>query len=163
MGKTRNLRGLPHNMAKSFFGTMRYQQGGYMADHLVAAAERENVDKGHLDVFAGRVFPVSLHLPVFEPHIKDLRWIIEAELLNNGFPTDFVVEAKIELEFPGGSGITKPLYCYPYIIDKEGKRYAPGRLIEYAYEVGFQGVHADTYSEEKSNLLKIIRDWFRFK
>ena len=108
-----------------------------MADWLMNAAEQKHLTKGRIDVFANCVYPDELNLPVFQSHIADLRQIINSELAKNGFPSDFIKDAVIELEFQHSQSQTRAIFCYPYIIDNEGRKYAPGRIIEYAYEYRF--------------------------
>lgn len=162
MAKKKNLKGIPHNITKSFFSSLRYYSRGYMADWLVHAATKENVQKGYIDIFQQEIVPATLNLSIFQSHIKDLRRIIETELSNNGFSVDFLVEAKIELEFPSYNGTTRAIYCYPYIVDKEGKRYSAGRLIEYAYEDTFDHYRSNNITLSKSGLFKSIRNLLRF-
>ena len=108
-----------------------------MADWLLNAARNLHVSTVILDITNSTIDPKKMEqLPLLR-HLKDLRSIIDKELNQNGFPTDFIVDAKIKVEIPSLNPIAKDIYCYPMLIDKEGRQYAPGRIIETAYEEKF--------------------------
>jgi len=113
---------------------MRFSEGMYMADWLIKVANYNKIQKGVLDVFAECIFPEELNLGVFIPHIKDLKEIILKELERNDFSDDFIVKAVIELEFQIQFGQTRAINCYPFMVDKEGRKYEGGRIVEYAYQ-----------------------------
>ena len=137
MPKRRNINGLPHNLTKSYFGTLRYYGKGYMADWLLNAARNLQVKIVTLDIVNSTITPKKMEeLPLLY-HLKDLKTIIQKELTQNGFDKDFIVDAKIIVEIPTTNINVKTLYCYPKLIDKEGRSYAPGRIIESAYEEHF--------------------------
>jgi hypothetical protein len=159
MPRRRNLKSIPHNITKSFFGTMRFSEGGYMADWLVNVAKNRNIKEGHLDVFAECILPEELNLPVFSTHIKDLKEIILKELKSNDFSVDFIVEAGIKLKFQNDNGQPRAIYCYPFMVDKEGYKYEGAQIIEYAYENGFAASRAD--DNPKVNFLTSL--WRIFK
>jgi hypothetical protein len=133
MPKRKNLNGLPHNLTKSFFGTERYYKYGYMADWLVNAARKLHLTEATIDILNQTFYPTELNLFPLTHHLKDLPNIIAKELKANGFPTDYITEAKIRVEFFNG----KTIYCFPTLTDKEGNKYEPGRIIEDAYEDEF--------------------------
>jgi hypothetical protein len=65
------------------------------------------------------------------------------------------VNAKIKVEIPDNNIYSRSLYCYPELIDKEGRRYASGRIIETAYERKFNPF--EQRSLARSFLAKIKR------
>ena len=129
MPKRRNLKGIPHNITQSFFGTERYFGRGYMGDWLLSAARRLKLSKASLNVLTGTFTPQELNIHPLTMNAETLTGIIEKELAANGFEKNFIVEARIEFEFPDPLLYRKDIYCFPYIIDKDGRRYESKRLI----------------------------------
>jgi hypothetical protein len=134
MPKRRNLNGLPHNLTKSYFGTLRYDGGGYMADWLLKSAQPLNVREVTLDILTASIEPKQVEKPPLLYHLSELQKILRNELHKNGFQEDFIVEAKIRVEIPNSNIYSRTLYCYPILIDKEGRKYETRRIIETAYE-----------------------------
>jgi hypothetical protein len=134
MPKRRNLNGLPHNLTKSFLGTLNYYHCGYMADWLVNAASRRNLSAATLDILNATIEPAELNLYPLLINLKSLKPILERELHANGFPLDFITEAKIKVEFLYANTRVRKVYCFPTLLDKEGRQYTAKRIVEYAYE-----------------------------
>jgi len=137
MPKRKNLRGIPHNFTKSFFGTERYYSRGYMGDWLSNAATRLNLKDATLDVMTATFTPKELNLYPLNLNAKDLKSLIEKELHGNGFPMSFITEAKINFQFLDSTRNKKTIYCFPYIIDSEGRRYETDKIIEEVFEIHF--------------------------
>jgi|SRR5438477_71259 len=137
MPKRKNLNGLPHNLTKSYFGTLRYYGSGYMADWLLNAARNLRVDTVTLDVLNSTIDPGEMEKLPLMYQLKDLKNILEKELAQNGFDTNFIVDAKIKVVIPDNNIYSKTIYCYPELIDIEGRHYKTGRIIETAYEQKF--------------------------
>jgi len=137
MQKRKNLNGIPHNLTKSFFGTERYYGSGYMGDWLLNAARKLQLREASLDVLTGIFHPESLNLRPLTLHAKTLRDILEKELSANGFTNDFITQAVINFQFPDSSLYKTTIYCFPLLIDKDGKRYETNRIIESAWEPPF--------------------------
>ena len=57
MIKRKNLKEIPHNITKNFFGTGRYHNGGYMGDWLLNAAKHLNLAEVSLDVMNATLSP----------------------------------------------------------------------------------------------------------
>jgi hypothetical protein len=127
MPKRRNLNGLPHNLTKSYFGTLRYYESGYMADWLLNAARDLRVDTVTLDILNSTIDPREMELFPLLYHLKDLKNIIIKELTKNGFDPNFIVDAKIKVEIPDRNIYARTLYCYPELTDIDGKKYKAGR------------------------------------
>jgi hypothetical protein len=153
--KRKNINGLPHNLTKSYFGTLRYYGNGYMADWLLNAAINLRVNSVTLDIINSTIDPEEMEKLPLMYHLKELKTIIEKELSQNGFDNDFIVSAKIKVEIPDNNIYSRSLYCYPELIDKDGRRYASGRIIERAYERKFDPF--EHRSLAKSLLAKIKR------
>jgi hypothetical protein len=137
MGKRRNLNGIPHNLTKSFFGTERFYGHGYVGDWLLNAARKLDLKEASLDVLKGKFNPEPLNLRPLTLNAKSLRDILEKELAANGFASDFITLALIKFQFPDPRLYRKTFYCFPILIDKEGRRYETKRIIESAWEPPF--------------------------
>ena len=79
-------------------------------------------------------------------------------MLKNGFDSDFIVGAKIKVQIPDNNIYARTLYCYPELIDKDGRHYAPGRIIETAYEQKFDPFEQRTFAR---SLLEKIKKIFK--
>jgi len=137
MQKRKNLNGIPHNITKSFFGTERYYTCGYMGDWLLNAAKGLHLTNASLDVLQVSFSPTELNIHPLTVNAKDLKAIIDKELLANGFDVNFIKEAIIDFQFPDPEIYKTTFYCFPYLIDIEGKRYEAGRIIEEGLERKF--------------------------
>lgn len=137
MPKRKTLNGMAHNITKSFFGTERYYGRGYMGDWLLKAARRIDLKTASLDVIKAKFDPEELNLYPLVFNAKQLKEIINKELIANGFDTDFIVEAKIDFKFLDPSIYRSTIYCYPYLIDKSGRRYEHDRIIAEGLEQDF--------------------------
>ncbi|MRG46889.1 hypothetical protein GFS24_17340 [Chitinophaga sp. SYP-B3965] len=137
MPKRKKLNGLPHNLTRSLFGTERYYVCGYMGDWLFNMARQLNISEVTIDILSANIDPAQLNIPPLIMHIKDLQPIIQKELNAHGFPADFIVEAKIRIQFLDPTIYRKTFHCFPTLTDKDGRKYAPGRIVESAYEEMF--------------------------
>ena len=137
MPKRRNLNGLPYNLTKSFFGTERYYSCGYMADWIVNAARALNISEVTLDILNVTIEPEQFNIRPLIMNLEQLKLIIEKELKGNDFPADFITEAKIKVQLLNPNTHSQTIYCFPILIDREGHKYEPGRIIEDALEGKF--------------------------
>ncbi|MDO9184868.1 MAG: hypothetical protein Q7W13_02575 [Bacteroidia bacterium] len=137
MPKKRNLNGLAHNLTKSLFGTERYFKIGYMGDWLSNAARQLNLAEATIDILNASIDPPELNIYPLIINIKELKQIIEKVLIGNGFPLDFIVEAKIRMQFLNRKTHSSSIHCFPYLIDKDGHKYESGEIIEEVYETHF--------------------------
>ena len=156
MPRRKNLNGIPHNITQSFFGTERYYKCGYMGDWLLNAARQLNLSSASLDVVKGSFEPEELNIHPLIYNAKTLKDIIEKELLANGFDVDFIVKAHIDFQFPDHKLYRSTIYCFPYLIDKDGRRYESGRIIADGYEPSFNPFNKLDIVRQK---LKAIRNW----
>lgn len=142
MGKTRNLNGIPGNLALSYLSTLGYYDGGYMADWLNFIARDKNVKEIEIDILNSRIEPKETDIKPLKWDLKKLRGILEKELLNSGFEMDFIKKAVMKFEIPiDNPRFKNTVYCYPFIEDENGKIYKPKkRIIETAYEVDFNPI-----------------------
>jgi hypothetical protein len=162
MPKRKNLNGIPHNITKSFFGTERYYNGGYMGDWLLNAAKRLHLTKASLDVLQVSFSPTQLNVHPLTLNAKDLKTIIGKELLANGFDTSFIKEAVIDFQFPDSKIYKTTFFCFPYLVDIDGKRYEAGRIIEEGLEPEFDpfdelNIHP---TKESNGLLDKLKNFF---
>ncbi len=162
MPKRKNLNGIPHNITKSFFGTERYYNGGYMCDWLLNAAKRLHLTKASLDIFQVSFDPTELNIRPLTLNAKDLKAIIDKELLANGFETTFIKEAVIDFQFPDPKIYRTTFYCFPYLVDIDGKRYESGRIIEEGLEPEFNPFDELNINPTKrnTNIIEKIRNLF---
>jgi hypothetical protein len=137
MPRRRDLNGIPHNITQSFFGTERYHRCGYMGDWLLNAARQLNLTKASLNVLQASFSPTELDIHPLTLNAKTLKEIIDKELVANGFDTKFITEAYIDFQFPDPKLYRTTIYCFPYLIDKDGRRYETGRVIAEALEPNF--------------------------
>lgn len=137
MPRRRNLNGIPNNITQSFFGTERYYTCGYMGDWLLNAARQLKLTKASLNVLQASFTPTELNIHPLTLNAKTLKEIIDKELVANGFDTDFITEAHIDFQFPDPKLYRTTIYCFPYLIDKEGRRYDTGRVIAEGLEPNF--------------------------
>lgn len=88
--------------------------------------------------------------------------IIDKELKANGFPSDFITEAKIRVEFLNPNTHSHTIYCFPTLIDIEGHKYEPGRIIEDAYEDKFDPFDPINNYPDKPSLFKKLKSIFNY-
>lgn len=151
MPKSKNLNGIPHNITKSFFGTERYYNGGYMGDWLLNAAKQLQLKEASLDVMQTSFEPKQLNIRPLLLNAQDLKGIIKKELETNGFAQDFIKAAFIKFQFPDTEIANTRFYCFPYLVDKNGKRYDGGRIMEEGLEPGFDPFDESNIYPTKSN------------
>lgn len=108
-----------------------------MGDWLLKAARRLNLKTASLNVIDATFNPVELNLHPLTLNAKTLKQIIDKELINNGFDTDFIIQAKIDFEFPDPNIYRTTIYCFPILVDKEGREYKSGRIVEEGLEKDF--------------------------
>jgi hypothetical protein len=101
------------------------------------AARKLNLSKASLNVLDASFTLTALNIHPLTLHAKTLKEIIGKELLANGFEADFIKEAYIDFEFPDPTLYHTTFYCYPYLIDKDGRRYESGRIIAEGLEAKF--------------------------
>ena len=158
MPKRKNLKGIPHNFTKSFFGTERYYSKGYMGDWLSNAATRLNLSTARLDVLTGTFSPKELNLYPLNLNAKELKSILEKELLANGFANDFISEAIINFQFSQQTVNKRTIYCFPYMVDKDNRRYEADKIIEDVYRI-----HFDPFDELNIHPTKHLGFWQKLK
>lgn len=159
MPKRKNLNGIPHNITKSFFGTERYYSVGYMGDWLLNAATQLKLTEASLDVMQASFSPEKLNIRPLTLNAQELKGIINKELKANGFEQDFIKEAVIDFQFPDPKTNNTRFYCFPYLIDIDGKRYASDRIMEEGLTSGFDPFEeSNLYStKSKTSVLSMIK------
>jgi hypothetical protein len=159
MPKRKNLNGIPHNITKSFFGTERYYNGGYMGDWLLNAAKQLHLAEASLDVLQSSFSPKQLNIRPLILNAQELKEIIDKELTANGFDQDFIEEAVIDFQFPNFKVHNTRFYCSPYLIDINGKRYEGGRIMEEGLEPEFDPFEESNIypTKSKTGVLSMIK------
>lgn len=159
MSKRKNLNGRPHNITKSFFGTERYYNGGYMGDWLLNAAMQLQLAEASLDVLQASFSPEQLNIRPLILNAQELKGIIDRELKANGFEQDFIKEAVIDFHFPDIETHNTRFYCFPYLVDTDGKRYASGKIMEEGLEHWFDPFEESNLypTRSKTSVLSIIK------
>ena len=162
MGKTRNLNGIPGNLALSYMSTLGYYDGGYMADWLNFIARDKKVKEIEIDILNSRIEPEETDIKPLKSDLKKLRRILEKELSSRGFEMDFIKKAVMKFVIPiDDPRIKNTVYCYPFIEDETGKNYKPKkRIIETAYEVDFNPINKMRMKSErgKKNWISRIKE-----
>jgi hypothetical protein len=161
MPKRKNLNGIPHNITKSFFGTERYYNGGYMGDWLLNAAKQLHLAEASLDVLQASFSPKQLNIRPLIMNAQELKKIIDKELTANGFEQDFIKEAVIDFRFPNSKTHNTRFHCFPYLIDIDGKRYDGGRIMEEGLEPGFDPFEESNIypTKSKTGVLSMIKNF----
>lgn len=131
-----------------------------MADWLVNAASKLQLPEATIDVLNQTIHPTELNLYPLIVNLKDLPIIIDKELKANGFPPDFIIEAKIRVQFLNPNTHGKTIYCFPTLTDKDGHKYAPGRIIEDAYEDNFDPFDSVNIYPDKPSFFDRIKSIF---
>ena len=117
-----------------------------MGDWLLNAARRLHLKTASLNVLTSTFQPEKLNIQPLTSNAITLKEIIRKELIANGFDPDFIVEAHIEFEFPDPQLYRTTIYCYPYMVDKDRRRYEAKRLIAEGLEPDF-----DPFDEQRIN------------
>lgn len=108
-----------------------------MGDWLLNAARQLNLRQASLNVLQASFTPTELNIHPLTLNAKTLKQIIDKELVTNGFATDFIKEAHIDFQFPDQRLYRTTIYCFPYLIDKDDKRYESGKIIAEGLEPNF--------------------------
>jgi hypothetical protein len=135
---SKKLNGLPNNLAESFFSSLKYDNGGYMADWLVAIAQKHTVNEVRLDVIHQSATPSVFNVKPVTLGLGSLKYVISSELEANHLPLDFIAEAALDVKFNIPYYSKKVIHVFPWVIDKDGKKYEHGRLIFSSTETDFK-------------------------
>ena len=125
---SKRLNGLPHNIADSFFSSLRYymvdeRQRGYMADWVINTARTFDVREITLDVKHHRITPEKMNIAALRRNLRTADFVIDSELKANGFDSDFISEAEMIIKLDDSSFKTRFFYCNTIVVDKDGGRY----------------------------------------
>lgn len=142
MGKTRNLHGIPGNLALSYLSTLGNYDGRYMADWLNYIAHEKNINEIEIDILNSKIEPTEIDIRPLKAGLHKLRGILNKELFIHGFEKDFITKAVMKFEIPiNDPRFKNTIYCYPFIEDKTVKTYMPKKRIkENSYEVDFNPI-----------------------
>lgn len=130
-----------------------------MADWLLNAARKLNLSEASLDVLTATFQPPELNIRPLTLSAWALKGIIDKELLANGFDVNFITEACIDFKFLDPNIFRNGIYCFPYLIDKEGRRYKSKRIIAESYEPYFDPfIESNISSKAEDSLLNKLKD-----
>ncbi len=158
MGKTRNLNGLPGNLALSYLSTLGYYDRGYMADWLKHISIKLGINKIEIDILGKSITPKEAEIKPLLADLNKLNGIINQELTNNGFESNFLTKAVLRFDIPLDE---KVVHCFPLLEDTNGKIYEPkNRITETAYESDFDPSNRNLKSNntDKPNFLSKIKN-----
>jgi len=131
MPTTKNLRGIPGNLALSYLSTLGYYENGYMADWIIRLFNKLNINEITINIIEENVSPKSAEIRPLTSDIPKLKQILKTELKNNGFEETFIKNAELRFEQID----KKTLKCFPTLEDINGKKYFPKKpIIETSYE-----------------------------
>lgn len=158
MGKTRNLNGLPGNLALSYLSTLGYYDGGYTADWLKHVSIEQRINEIEIDILGKTITPKEAEIKPLLADLDKLNRIINQELIKNGFERDFLTKAVLRFDIPNDKNI---VHCLPLLKDKNGKTYEPkNKITEMAYETDFNPSSRKLKSNNtgKANILSRIKN-----
>jgi hypothetical protein len=135
MPKKRNLNGLPNSLEQRYFSTLFWWEKAYMADWIWNAANEKEVTDIEIDILHDTVFPKELEIRPIIAQLNRLRETMKKVLNNNGFPTDFIVDAKFKIYISQKYKAMQLLTCQAVLIDKEGifiqRRHTPKKHVNH--------------------------------
>lgn len=132
MAKTKNIRGVPGNLALSYLSTMGYYENGYMGDWVMKTFKNLDIIKIKVDILNDMIYPKEANIRPLLSNLSKLRSILKNELMNHGFEMNFIIRAEMNFEKLDEN----MLKCYPILEDKNGKAYYPKKpIIEYCCEI----------------------------
>lgn len=137
MGKKRNLNGLPNTLVQRYFSALFYWRTGYMPEWLWFSADEKSVTEIEIDILNQTVKPKELEIKALVALLPELSETINKTLKSNGFPSDFIVEAKISVYISQKHKASKLLSGTGFIKDVDGKVYEGSPITEKAYAKPF--------------------------
>ena len=130
MPKTKNLRGIPGNLALSYLSTLGYYEDGYMSDWIIRMFNKLDIREIKIDILNEKIFPETATIKPLLSDLPKLKDILKRELKNNDFDKEFIVKAELNFEQLD----KQTLKCFPILEDKNGKLYFPKKaIIEQSY------------------------------
>jgi hypothetical protein len=131
MPKEKTLRGLPGNLAQSYLSTLSHYDGGYMGDWIYSIALTKEIKEIEVDILGKSIFPKEAELKPLLAYLDKLISIVEKELEENGFKFSFIKKAVLRFEIPFDDKTyqTRTIYCFPSVVDINGKTYKPKKRI----------------------------------
>lgn len=130
MPKTKNLNGVPGNLALSFLSTLNYYGDAYAGGWVIRMFDKLNINTLKIDVLKQEIYPKEAMINALLSYLPKLQSIIKTELNIHGFDDNFIVKAELYFE-----RIDKDsLKCIPTMEDINGKIYSAKKpIIEYSY------------------------------
>ena len=138
MGKRRNLNGLANTLEQRYFSTLFWYEKAYMADWIWHAAHEKSVSDVVIDILQNTVDPKVLAIRPIIVHLPLLRETITRTLETNGFPPDFITDARLIIHISESHRTARQLTCKTNLTDQEGHLYEGRTYTEQAYEDRFR-------------------------
>lgn len=137
MSKRKKINGIPNNLIQQYFSTLLYWNGGYMADWIWNASIEKGITEIEIDILNKSVIPISLNIKQITTYLDRLKSTIDKELIINGFQSDFIVSAKMDIHVSSIFQLQKLLTCTATLIDKDQRIYKSKTHTEKSYENSF--------------------------
>ncbi len=123
MPSTKNLKGIPGNIALSYLSTNCTYENGYMGDWINYIARSKKIPLIEIDILNKQVTPKEAEHLALLCYLDKLQDILYRELEINSFNTSFIIKAALRFEIPILTSDTTSVYCYPFMEDTNGKIY----------------------------------------
>lgn len=143
MGSVKALNGLPNNLVQMYFSTHAYYGNGYMPDHLWDVAARTGILEARIDVLSSNIEPADFSKPAVISYLTTLRQHISSELQRNGFPSDYIAEAYIDIFISKKHQAQRLLTGTGTIITKEGRTIKGKTITETAFPLRGKATSAE--------------------
>jgi len=138
MGKRRNLKGLPNSLEQRYFSGLFWWHKACMADWIWNSANEKGITDIEIDILQDTVIPKEIEIEPITSQLKDLRFTITRTLESNGFPNDFIINAKFKIFISQKYKPIRLLTCQGIITDKDGHVYEGKIYTETAFQTPFE-------------------------
>ena len=154
MARLRTLKGLPFNLAHSYFSCPNYYKKGYMSDWIVNSSLELNINYLEIDIINETVSPNELQIKPLQVYLVYAKNIIKKYLSSNGFDEDFIKVAKLEVKVKEG----RVIICNCVIKTMTDRVFRSKDYVEQSYEIfnvmnpPLLEILKDKYSEIKNRI-----------
>jgi hypothetical protein len=97
MARIRDLNGLPNEVVQRYISTSMFYSKGYMPDWIAKRLKELNVNSAELDIFKHSSSPQAFITKPMSVYFDDLKNQIEVRLLNSGFETNYINQARFKI------------------------------------------------------------------
>jgi len=159
--KSKNLDIIPNSITQQYFGTLFYYGKGYMADWLWNTATEKGITELTIDIINYKIHPKELQIKPLVVFLPTLKETIKKTLEVEGFPADFIKEAKLHIKLFKEEN---RLRCTAILTDSENKKYIGKEYTEHPYDNNFKVFKARSendmdWANEADNSLN-ASEWF---